>query len=87
MKKWLDTSHLSLILSITIAGLFIVAIYFAILNLNVFVGLLKDLGNVLTPFMYGLILAFLMSPIVSFFEIKAFASFKWTKNTKRVISV
>jgi len=87
MKKWLDTSHLSLILSITIAGLFIVAIYFAILNLNVFVGLLKDLGNVLTPFMYGLILAFLMSPIVSFFEIKAFASFKWKKNTKRVISV
>lgn len=87
MKKWLDTSHLSLILSITIAGLFIVAIYFVILNLNVFVGLLKDLGNVLTPFMYGLILAFLMSPIVSFFEIKAFASFKWKKNTKRVISV
>lgn len=87
MKKWLDTSHLSLILSITIAGLFIVAIYFAILNINVFVGLLKDLGNVLTPFMYGLILAFLMSPIVSFFEKKAFASFKWKKNTKRVVSV
>ena len=87
MKKWLDTSHLSLILSITIAGLFIVAIYFAILNLNVFVGLLNDLGNVLTPFMYGLILAFLMSPIVSFFEVKAFASFKWKKNTKRVVSV
>lgn len=87
MKKWLDSSHLSLILSITIAGLFIVGIYFAILNLSVFVGLLKDLGNVLTPFMYGLILAFLMSPIVSFFEVKAFASFKWKKNTKRVLSV
>jgi len=87
MKKWLDSSHLSLILSITIAGLFIVGIYFAILNLSVFIGLLKDLGNVLTPFMYGLILAFLMSPIVSFFEVKAFASFKWKKNTKRVTSV
>jgi predicted PurR-regulated permease PerM len=87
MKKWLDTSHLSLILSITIAGLFIVAIYFAILNLNVFVGLLQDLGNVLTPFMYGLILAFLMSPIVSLFEKKIFASFKWKKSTKRVLSI
>ena len=87
MKKWLDSSHLSLILSITLAGLFIVAIYFAILNIHVFVGLLKDLGNILTPFMYGLILAFLMSPIVSFFEVKAFASFKWKKSTKRVISV
>ena len=87
MKKWLDTSHFSIILSITIAGLFIVAIYFAILNINVFIGLLRDLGNVLTPFMYGLILAFLMSPIVSFFEIKAFASFKWKKKTKRVLSV
>lgn len=87
MKKWLDSSHLSLILSITLAGLFIVAIYFAILNIHVFVGLLKDLGNILTPFMYGLILAFLMSPIVSFFEVKAFASFKWKKSTKRIISV
>ena len=87
MKKWLETSHLSLIVSITIAGLFIVAIYFAILNIHVFIGLLRDFGNVLTPFMYGLILAFLMSPIVSFFEIKAFASFKWKKNTKRVVSV
>jgi len=87
MKKWLDTSHLSLILSITLAGLFIVAIYFAILNINVFIGLINDLGSVLTPFMYGLILAFLMSPIVSFFEMKAFASFKWKKSTKRILSV
>lgn len=87
MKKWLDSSHLSLILSITLAGLFIVAIYFAILNINVFIGLINDLGSVLTPFMYGLILAFLMSPIVSFFEMKAFASFKWKKSTKRILSV
>jgi predicted PurR-regulated permease PerM len=87
MKKWLDSSHLSLILSITLAGLFIVAIYFAILNINVFIELINDLGSVLTPFMYGLILAFLMSPIVSFFEMKAFASFKWKKSTKRILSV
>lgn len=87
MKKWLDSSHISLILSITLAGLFIVAIYFAILNINVFIGLINDLGSVLTPFMYGLILAFLMSPIVSFFEMKAFASFKWKKSTKRILSV
>lgn len=87
MKKWLDSSHLSLILSITLAGLFIVAIYFAILNINVFIGLINDLGSVLTPFMYGLILAFLMSPIVSFFEMKAFASFKWKKSKKRILSV
>jgi len=87
MKKWLDSSHISLILSITLAGLFIVAIYFAILNINVFIELINDLGSVLTPFMYGLILAFLMSPIVSFFEMKAFASFKWKKSTKRILSV
>jgi len=87
MKKWLNSNHLSLILSIIIAGLFIVSIYFAILNINVFVKLLTDLGGVLTPFIYGLILAFLMSPIVSFFEKKAFASFKWKKNTKRIFSV
>lgn len=46
MKKWLDSSHISLILSITLAGLFIVAIYFAILNINVFIELINDLGSV-----------------------------------------
>lgn len=87
MKKWIDSSHLSLIISIVIAGIFIVSIYFSIMNINVFIKLLSDLGNVLTPFMYGLILAFLMSPVVRFFERKVFVSFKWKNTTKRVLSV
>jgi len=37
--------------------------------------------------MYGLIFAFLMGPIVVFFEQKALISFKWKKNTKRLVSV
>ena len=87
MKKWFDSSHISLILSITIAGLLIVSLYFAILNIQVFVGLWNELVVVLTPFMYGLILAFLMSPIVNFFEKKVFIGFKWKNNTKRIVSV
>lgn len=87
MKKWLDSSHLSLVLSIVLAGLCIVAIYFSILNIEVFIKLFKDLADVLTPFMYGLILTFLMSPLVKFFEMKAFMSFKWKDRTKRIISV
>lgn len=80
MKKWFDSSHISLILSITIAGLLIVSLYFAILNIQVFIGLWNELVVVLTPFMYGLILAFLMSPIVNFFEKKVFIGFKWKNN-------
>lgn len=87
MKKWFDSSHISLILSITIAGLLIVSLYFAILNIQVFIGLWNELVVVLTPFMYGLILAFLMSPIVNFFEKKVFIGFKWKNNTKRIVSV
>lgn len=87
MKKWLDSNHFSLIVSITLAGLLIVSIYFIILNIDVLFKLLSDLGSVLTPFMYGLIFAFLMGPIVTFFERKALISFKWKKNTKRLVSV
>lgn len=87
MKKWFDSSHISLILSITIAGLLIVSLYFAILNIQIFIGLWNELVVVLTPFMYGLILAFLMSPIVNFFEKKVFIGFKWKNNTKRIVSV
>lgn len=80
MKKWFDSSHISLILSITIAGLLIVSLYFAILNIQIFIGFWNELVVVLTPFMYGLILAFLMSPIVNFFEKKVFIGFKWKNN-------
>lgn len=66
MKKWLDSNHFSLIASITIAGLLIVSIYFIILNIDFLFKLLSDLGSVLTPFMYGLIFAFLKGPIVTF---------------------
>lgn len=87
MKKWLDSNHFSLIASITLAGLLIVSIYFIILNIDVLFKLLSDLGSVLTPFMYGLIFAFLMGPIVTFVEQKALVSFKWKKSTKRIVSV
>jgi predicted PurR-regulated permease PerM len=87
VKKWLDSNHFSLIASITLAGLLIVSIYFIILNIDVLFKLLSDLGSVLTPFMYGLIFAFLMGPIVTFVEQKALVSFKWKKSTKRIVSV
>ncbi len=87
MKKWFDSNNFSLTLSITLAGLFIVCIYFIILNIEVLFTLFRDLSAVLTPFVYGLILAFLMGPSVTFFELKALKKFKWKFGTKRLVSV
>lgn len=87
MKKWLDSTHLSMIISLIIAGLFILIIYFMFLNFNLILKLLANLIAVLSPFMYGLSIAFLMGPLVRFFEMKVLVGFKWKQKLKRLISI
>lgn len=87
MKKWIDSNHLSLILSLIIAGLFIILIYFMFLNVNVILTSLSNLIGVLSPFIYGLSIAFLMGPLVAFFEKKVFIRFKWKQKLNRLISI
>jgi predicted PurR-regulated permease PerM len=87
MKRWLDAHQLKTVISFTIAGLFIIAIYFFILNISMFLSHLGRLLMVLRPFIYGLIMAFLLGPIVAFIEHKTLVIFKLSQKAKRGISV
>lgn len=87
MKKWIDRNHISLILSLIIAGLFILLIYFMFLNVNLILDSLSNLISVLSPFIYGLSIAFLMGPLVAFFEKKVFIGLKWKPKVLRLISI
>lgn len=87
MKKWIDSNHLSLIISLVISGLFIILIYFMFLNVNFILASFANLISVLSPFIYGLSIAFLMGPLVAFFEKKVFIRLKWKKKLLRLISI
>lgn len=87
MKKWLDSNHLSMIISLIIAGLFILIIYFMFLNTSLILESLANLISVLSPFIYGLSIAFLMGPLVRFFEMKVLVGFKWKQKLKRLVSI
>ena len=87
MKKWLDSNHLSMIISLIIASFFILIIYFMFLNFSLILESLAHLIAVLSPFMYGLTIAFLMGPLVRFFEKKVLVGFKWNQKLKRFISI
>jgi len=58
-----------------------------ILNINILEANLLRLLSVLTPFVYGVVLAFLMGPFVRFFELNIFGMFRWKVNLKRLLGV
>lgn len=87
MKKWFNPEQITTVVSFTLAGLLLIAVYFLILNIQVLEANILRFIGVLTPFIYGLILAFLIGPFVRFFEYRLFAMFKWKPNTKRLFAV
>ena len=75
MKKWFNPEQITTVISFTLAGLLLIGVYFLILNINILEANLLRLLSVLTPFVYGIILAFLLGPFVRFFELNIFACF------------
>ena len=76
MKKWFNPEQITSVVSFTLAGLLLIGVYFLILNMQVLEANLLRFIGVLTPFIYGVILAFLIGPFVRFFEFSLFGMFK-----------
>jgi len=87
MKKWFNPEQITTVISFTLAGLLLIGVYFLILNINILEANLLRLLSVLTPFVYGIILAFLLGPFVRFFELNIFGMFRWKASLKRLLAV
>lgn len=87
MKKFEDFPYIKNAVSFIIAGIVLIAVYFLILNFQLVADQIDKLLSILTPFIYGLFIAFLLSPMVYWFEHRALVVFKWKTKTKHVISV
>ena len=82
MKKLLENKYAQLVLSIFIIILF----YFFVLHIGDFIKVIGGLVKILSPLIIGLVLAYIMHPIVDLFENKTFKKVK-NKTTRRNLSI
>ena len=83
-----DENALTVSVYVLIVSLFLVVCVIIGLNIEIVPELLKGLVSVISPLLYGFLIAFLISPCVSFIEKKIFR--KWRNKhigAKRVLSI
>ena len=82
MKKLLENKYAQIVISIFIVILF----YFFMLHIGDFVGMIGGLLKIMSPLIIGLVLAYIMHPIVDLFEANIFNKVK-NKTTRRNLSI
>ena len=71
----------------SISGIIIVLFYLIISNLDILGGTIGSIFHALLPFIFGMILAFLLMPLRNLAENKLLKNTKFSKRTKRYIAV
>lgn len=74
-------------LSIIVAGIVLIAVYFIFLNMETVKNVLAQFFSIISPFVYGSFIAFLISPIARWFEYRALSIFKCKQKTKHNLAV
>ncbi len=82
MKKLLENKYVQVVLGVC----FLILFYFFILHIGDFFKIVGGLLGILKPLIIGLVLAYIMHPIVDLFEGKVFKKIK-NKTTRRNLSI
>ena len=83
MKEKLENKYVAW--GITIFSVFaaLILLFFAILRWDYIVGFITTVVSILMPFIYGMVIAYLMNPVLKFFENKVFNSLLKKKVKKK----
>ena len=87
MNKLNDNPYVKNALSFIIAGIVLIGVYFTVQNLQWVHDTLAKFLSIVEPFIYAIALAFLISPLVYWFEHRALGAFKWKTKFKHVVAV
>ncbi len=87
MRNWKEMPVIKSALSIIFAGIVLITVYFTFLNFETFKGVIATFFGIISPFVYGSFIAFLISPLVHWFEFRALSILKMKQKTKHIISV
>lgn len=86
MKKWIDSKSMKIGLTAFLVIAASVIFTYLVFNISNIVTFLGTIIKILKPLIYGLVLAYIMHPIVHFFEEKVFNNVK-KDDTKRNLSI
>lgn len=87
MKKFDDIPFIKNALTYIFAGIVLLVVYFVIQNLDIVLAQFSKFFDILTPLIYGVVIAFLLSPLVAWFEKKALNILKTKPGIKHIIAV
>lgn len=87
MRFHLKDSVKEKIIVFSISGMIVVAFYFALNNLGFFSNILKMFITIITPFIMGFALAFVLTPLCNLIEYGWLADSKFKPKTRRKIAV
>ena len=84
MKEKLQNKYLAWGLTAFCVLAALLLLFFAMYNSKYIIGFIKKVFVILTPFVYGLVIAYLMNPVVTFFDEKVYSKLldKVTKKKK-----
>ena len=90
MKEKLQNKYLAWGLTAFCVLAALLLLFFAMYNSKYIIGFIKKVFVILTPFVYGLVIAYLMNPVVTFFDEKVYSKLldkvtKKKKDYKKVI--
>ena len=75
------------IIALSLAGIIIVSFYLIISNMNILAAGIGIVFHALLPFIFGIVLAFILAPLRNLTEEKILKKYDWSKKTKRKIGV
>lgn len=87
MKKFDDIPFIKNAITYIFAGIVLLVVYFVIQNLDIVLAQFSRFFDILAPLIYGVVIAFLLSPLVSWFEKKALNILKTKPGIKHIIAV
>ena len=87
MKKIFEDKYVKFSLSILSVILLSIIFYFIILRINNISSFLLNIIKVFTPFIYGLIIAYMLNPLIKIFEKKLFNKLYKNLKTKKKQSI
>ncbi len=87
MKKFFEDKYIKFAISLLSVILLSIIFYFIVLRIDKLSNTLIGIIRVFTPFIYGLIIAYILNPLIKFFENKIFNKLFKNKTSKKKNSI
>ena len=87
MNPFRDDQERKHLLTYVFAGFFIIALYFGFQRASLVLDVVGKFFSIISPFIYGIFIAFMLYPMVSWFKNRALSGFKFKEKTKHVLAI